>query len=311
MLEKNVIVGEGGTYPLKGIVTLPEGCSEEEKVPAVVLIHGSGSSDMNEKVGKLTPFKDLAEGLAAHGIASLRYDKRSFAYPRQMLKEKNITVVNETIEDAVLAANLLKEEPCVDPGKVFVIGHSMGAMLAPRIDAEGGDFAGMVLMSGTPRTLAEVMMGQIWEMAEQKTGWGGKRARKQAESLEKVFNAMPTMTAEEAWRVKTGGGTTLYYFKEMAEHPAGDYLLATEKPVLVMQGASDAQVSVEKDFNAYKELMKDRANVTYRLYEGLNHAYVPALSEDIQLDIEEYNTERHIGDEVIGDIAAWIKEQSR
>ena len=70
MIEEKIVVGEGTKYPLKGILTLPEGV--KASVPAVVFVHGSGSSNMDEKVGKLTPFKDLAEGLAKSGIASIR-----------------------------------------------------------------------------------------------------------------------------------------------------------------------------------------------------------------------------------------------
>ena len=107
MLRETIVVGEGTKYPLKGILTLPENISAP--VPAVIFVHGSGASNMDEKVGKLTPFKDLAEGLASHGIASVRYDKRSFAHGLKLVKEKNVTVKMETIEDAVLATELLKK----------------------------------------------------------------------------------------------------------------------------------------------------------------------------------------------------------
>ena len=70
MTEEKIVVGEGSRYPLKGLLTLPADVSNP--VPAVVFVHGSGSSNMDEKVGKLTPFRDLAHGLAAHGIASVR-----------------------------------------------------------------------------------------------------------------------------------------------------------------------------------------------------------------------------------------------
>ena len=86
MIKENIVVGEGTSYPLNGILTLPENVGKT--VPAVVFVHGSGSSNMDEKVGKLTPFKDLAEGLAKHGIASIRYDKRSFAHGFKLIKEK-------------------------------------------------------------------------------------------------------------------------------------------------------------------------------------------------------------------------------
>ena len=134
MKTEKIILNEGTKYPLKGILTLPDG---EGKFPAVVFVHGSGSSNMDEKVQKLTPFKDLAEGLAAHGIASLRYDKRSFTHGFKMITEL-ITVKEETIEDAVAAAELLRRDDRIDGEKIFIAGHSMGAMLAPRIEGCGG-----------------------------------------------------------------------------------------------------------------------------------------------------------------------------
>ncbi len=310
MIEKKIIIGDGGNYPLNGILTLPDGCSPEMPVPAVVLVHGSGASNMDEKVMKLTPFKDLAKGLARHGVASIRYDKRSFAHGRRMLKEGDVTVAGETIEDAVLAAEILREEPSVDSGKIFIIGHSMGAMLAPRIDAEGGNFAGLILMAGTPRTLEEVMMGQNEDVISKAKGLVRWIVKKQVAKLERTFAPLHELSDEEAKKVKVGGGTTLYYFKEMADHPAADYLLAGNKPVLIMQGDKDFQVSVEKDFNAYKALLKERPNVTFRLYEGLNHAFVPAISDNIMKMKQEYGTERHIGEEVIGDLGQWIHGQA-
>ena len=112
MTVEKVIVGENTKYPLNGILTLPD--SMTDPVPAVIFVHGSGASNMDEKVGKITPFKDLAEGLAKHGIASIRYDKRSFVHGFKLVKEKNVTVKLETIEDAILATELLKNKTILD-----------------------------------------------------------------------------------------------------------------------------------------------------------------------------------------------------
>ena len=77
-----------------------------------------------------------------------------------------------------------------------------------------------------------------------------------------------------------------------------------------MQGYKDFQVSVEKDFNLYKEILKDKDNATFKLYENLNHAFVPSIYGDIMRAKKEYNTEQHIGEEVIAHIADWIKQFS-
>ena len=306
MIKEKIIIGENTKYPVNGLLTLP--MDTTKPVPAVVFVHGSGSSNMDEKVGKLTPFKDLAEGLAKHGIASIRYDKRSFAHGFKMLKDKSrpITVKEETIEDAILATELLRKDSRIDPGKIFIIGHSMGGMLAPRIDAEGGDYRGLILMAGTPRKLEEVLIEQNEEVLSELKGLAKWLIRKQVQKLRKTFAGLYDLSDEEATKKKVGGGTTLYYFKEMGEHAVSDYLSTMEKPMLIMQGKKDFQVKADKDFAMYQDLLKDKSNVTFKLYENLNHAFVPSVYGSIMKANKEYNIEQHVGEEVITDIADWI-----
>ena len=303
MKTEQIVLGKDTNYPLKGILSLPEAGG---KFPAVVFVHGSGSSNMDEKVGKLTPFKDLAEGLARYGIASVRYDKRSFTHGLKMMKESCITVREETIEDAILAAKLLREDQRIDPNKVFIVGHSMGAMLAPRIDSEGGNFAGLVLMAGTLRKMEDILLYQTREMQASSGKLLAWILEKQIKKLEASFAGLYEMSDEEAKTKNMGGGTTLYYFKEMGMHPAERYLETITRPVLIMQGGKDFQVKADLDFAGYRALLDGRDNVSFRLYENLNHAFVPGIYNDITKAKKEYNVERHIGENVIGDLANWI-----
>ena len=304
MIKENIVLGESTKYPLKGILTLPENASDQ--VPAVVFVHGSGSSNMDEKVGKLTPFKDLAEGLAELGIASIRYDKRSFAHPFKMLREKVITVREETIEDAILATELLRRDSRIDKDNIFIAGHSMGGMLAPRIDAEGGNYKGLILMAGSPRTLGEIMLDQNEEVMRSGKGVLQWYVKTQVVKISAMFEGMYELSDEEAKKKKLGNGTTLYYFKEMGEHPASEYLLKLEKPVMIMQGEKDFQATLEKDFAAYKELLEDKKNITFKVYENLNHLFVNSVYGNIMKAMKEYKVEQHIGKNVIKDLADWI-----
>ncbi|MBR6575288.1 MAG: alpha/beta fold hydrolase [Clostridia bacterium] len=306
MKQEPIIIGKGTKYPLNGLLTLPEDTAAP--VPAVVFVHGSGSSNMDEKVLKLTPFKDLADGLATHGIASIRYDKRSFAHERKLMRDKGrlLTVKEETIEDAILATELLRKDNRIDPARIFIVGHSMGGMLAPRIDAEGGNYRGLVLMAGTPRKLEEVMLGQTAAIADELPALLRPLVKKQTEKLQRTFADMYDLTDAEAQQKKVAGGTTVYYFKEMGDHPAETYLQNPEKPLLILQGGKDVQARPNIDFAAYQQLLKDKPNVTFRLYEGLNHAFVPAVCGKISKVMKEFSKEQHIGADVIADIANWI-----
>ena len=311
MICENIILGAGTKFPLKGVLTLPD--SSAGPVPAVVLVHGSGSSNMDEKVMKLTPFRDLAEGLAARGVASVRYDKRSFAHGLKMIRDKStpITVQQETIEDAILAASLLRQDARIDSSRICIIGHSMGGMLAPRIDAEGGNFAGLILLAGSPRPIEVILREQTAEMLECMPAFVRKMSQKKVDRLLAGFDGLYDLTDEEAKAKKYGGGVTMYYFKEMGSHPAPDYLAKSEKPMLILQGEADFQVKADRDFRQYKELLADRDNVTFRLYPGLNHCFVPTLGMNIANAKKEYAKERHIPAEVLDDIAGWIRQNQK
>ena len=302
MDSRKIVLGQDTEYPLKGLLTLPDDVSSP--VPAVVMVHGSGPSNMDEKVMKLTPFKDLAEGLAERGIASVRYDKRTFAHARKM-KNTLATVREETIDDALLAVELLRQTPQVDSGRIFILGHSMGAMLAPRIDAEGADVRGLIMMAGTPYRLEEVVINQLGRSGS------GNPIIKGIVSLEnkifsKKFNGLYEMSDEEAKKKKFAGGMSLYYFKEMGRKTTVDYLLESSKPALIMQGGRDFQVLADDDFKKFKEMLGERGNTEFRLYPELNHCFVDAIYDSILKASKEYGTERHIGGEVTGDIADFI-----
>ena len=303
MYSEKIVVGAGTEYPLNGLMTLPSDLSKS--VPAVVMVHGSGASNMDEKVLKLTPFKDLAEGLARHGIASLRYDKRTFVHGRKMIRNKSLTVKEETIEDALLAVQMLKRDPRIDHDRIFILGHSMGAMLAPRIDAEGADVKGLIMMAGTPCRLEEIVLRQL-----RQSGRGSSVLKKiiglEYRFYKKKFRGLYQMSDEEAKRKKFAGNLSLYYFKEMGQKTAADYLLTSKKPVLILQGGKDFQVLAKRDYRMFKKLLAGRENTQYKLYPELNHVFVKGIYNDILKASKEYSVEQYIGEDVIGDIAAFI-----
>ena len=305
MYSEKIVVGAETDYPLNGLLTFPGDLSKP--VPAVVMVHGSGASNMDEKVMKLTPFKDLAEGLGRHGIASLRYDKRTFVHGRKMIRNKNLTVKEETIDDALLAVGMLREDPRIDHSRIFILGHSMGAMLAPRIDAEGADAKGLIMMAGTPYRLEDIVLRQL-RQAGRGSSLLSRIVRLEYKFYKKKFRGLYQMSDEEAKKTKIGNGATLYYFKEMADHPAADYLRDNPKPMLIMQGSDDLQATPASDYKSHQDLLGDHENVTFRFYEGLNHCFVSSLSTNPAKAGKEFSKERHIPSQVIDDIAQFIRD---
>lgn len=305
MADEKIVLGDETKYPLDGILTIPD--ETKGLFPAVVLVQGSGPHNMDEKIGNIYPFKDLAEGLSGKGIAVLRYDKRTFVYGKEMRNDTAITVKEETIEDAILAANFLQRDSRIDSNKIFIIGHSLGGMLAPRIDAEGGNFAGIIIFGGSPRKLEDIIMDQNDEVLNSLNKFLKWIARKQIAALSSKFDNIYNLSDEEAKSTRVlGKHVRAYYLKEMGEHPSTNYLKVLNKPMFILQGEKDFHVSVEKDFNGYKKILGDRPNVTYKLYPNLNHAFMPSVYGDIRKAKKEYIVAQHVDQQVINDISDWI-----
>lgn len=306
MIRENIVIGS--RYPLDGLLTIPD--AGAAPYPAVVLVHGSGSSDMDEKIYKVRPFRDIAEGLAKLGIATIRYNKRSFSHGKQLVKDtgKNLTVKEETVEDAVYAADFLRQDPRIDPTQIYIAGHSLGGMLAPRIDADGGDFAGLIILAGSPRRLEEIIKDQQEDFLKHAKGFVRWIVGKQFAKFSNNLDSIHSLTDEEAKETPFAGGTSLYYFKEMAQRSVADYLVGCTKPIFVLHPEKDVQVSFEKDFGRYQEILADHPNATCKVYPGLNHAFVPALYGTINKALKEFKTEQRVDTSVIADMADWIKK---
>jgi len=144
----------GPRGPLPGTLTIPDG---KGPFPAAIIVPGSGSIDRDESSLANRPFKDLAEGLSTRGIVVLRYDKRTFAAPKT-LDLMSVTVDSEVIEDAVAAVTTLRARPEVRTDRIFVVGHSLGAVLAPEIAKRAAPVAGIVLLAPAARKLPQIIV---------------------------------------------------------------------------------------------------------------------------------------------------------
>ena len=310
-LVETIIIGSGGEWALDGLLTLPSGADARNPVPAVVLVHGSGPSDMDSNVFGNRPFFDIASHLAANGVAVIRYNKRTYTHVEQMMATLggSLTVWEETVEDAILAAELLRADPRIDENRVYLLGLSMGGMLAPNIHAMGGNFAGLIVMAGTPRTLPELLLEQLRTSVGLVMEAGPEKDMHlaQLDMLEVLFAAIPGMTTAGAKAVPVMGGTSAYYFKDLAARSFGVYVRDVSVPILVMQGGRDFQVHADKDFVLLQDLLEGRDNVTFRLYDDLNHLFMHTTATNfIEHAAGITQTPGHVDTHVLQDIVEWV-----
>ena len=182
----------------------------------------------------------------------------------------------------------------------------MGGMLAPRIDAEGGAFAGLIFWAGTPRTLDALILEQNEASLAAMPPEQRAAAAPLVQALREQFAALPRMAEEDAQHTHILGNLWAWYFKEILTHPPEEYLRRLTKPVLVLQGDRDAHLSVERDFRRYEALLAAHPDAAFHLYPGLNHLLMPSPTGAIAEVLHEYQQPQAVDSQVIADIARWI-----
>src|SRR5258708_904120 len=156
--EQEVQIGQG-RWVLPGTLSLPQG---DGPFAAVLLVHGSGPGDRDETLPPNKPFRDLAWGLASQGIAVLRYEKRTKVYAASLGSERDtFTVKEEVIDDALEAVALLRSRPEIDAQQIFVLGHSLGGYMAPRIGEASPEIRGLIILAGSARPFEDVILDQM------------------------------------------------------------------------------------------------------------------------------------------------------
>ena len=263
-------------------------------MPAVVLVHGSGPNDRDESVGAVKPFRDLARALSKRGIAVLRYDKRTYVYGREIASAEDFaafSVEEETIQDAIAAGRLLREDSRIDPERIYLLGHSLGGMLAPRIASESdGLFAGIILANGSNHSLLDILLRQLTDALEDMPQAQQEGYRAMLAQASESAGALRSMTAGEALSTAILGQSAYYYW-EMAQHPtAAEYLQALAIPTLIINGGLDFQVNAREGREGWEAALDMDAPWLTCLWPEVNHLLMrPEADASIAGTADEYN----------------------
>jgi dienelactone hydrolase len=302
--EAEVTVGSG-TWALPGTLSLPHSAGP---FPAIVLVHGSGPQDRDETVGLNRPFRDLAWGLASQGIAVLRYEKRTKAHAGQITPEMvaRMTVQDEVIDDALSAVGLLRQTPGIEPGGIYVLGHSLGATLAPRIGQQDPSLAGLVVMAGLTRSLEDTILDQYTHIYNLS---GSMTAAQKAELEElrvKVARVKDPNLSDQVPAKDLPLNIHPAYWLDLRGYQPAEVAKSLTMRIFVLQAGRDYQVTLEGDFPAWQEALGNKPNATLKVYPNLFHLFMAGEGPSRP---QEYLVEGHVSQEVIQDIASWIKNE--
>ncbi len=229
-------------------------CVDDGKVhPSVLLIPGSGPSDYNATVGILTPFEDIARGLAENGINSLRIDKRTLNYADEFGQEGGID--EEYMSDCQAAINYLKKQNISD---LYLLGHSLGGQIATELAVTDREIDGLILFNSSARHLADIACDQYILLDPNNKG-------------------AYIEFADAAKRVSAETAKGYYYYS------ASDYYWASYNQIDTLQNINDRDIktliinstydsqSFEADIELWRSSFSGDENITLQVFDDISH----------------------------------------
>lgn len=302
MLERDITVGADG-FKLPGTLTLPVG---KKKVPVVILVHGSGSQDRDETVGPNKPFRDLAWALADRGIATVRYEKRTKVYGAACVPEgREMDYDTESVDDAVAIAAWAKTLPEIDADSIYVLGHSLGATLAPRIAERTDGLAGIILVAALARPFEDAIVEQMTYISSLKDS--SDNAKKQiAEIKKQADNTKKLGTPEFDDKIPLLLDIPRSYWELANAYKPVELAAKLTLPMLILQGERDYQVTME-DFGLWRFGLLRNKNAFFKSYPKLNHMLQEGSGKATPF---EYERESPVAGYVMDDIASFIRNGS-
>lgn len=272
-----------GNIRLPATLCRPRG---ETPTACVVLVHGSGPNDRDETLGPNKMFRELAHRLAEAGIATLRYDKRTYVY-RERTSEVSGGTLNydtEAVDDAVAALHLAASLPDIDVRRVFVAGHSLGGLLVPRIARLcEKPLAGMMSLSGGPiHSFKETLHRQLNYIIGLQ---GGTSAE-----VETAYAQMLSTLPED-------------YLAHADTYDFGAESAATDTPFLLLQGGHDYQITTD-EFRLWQDLLKTRPFTTCIVLPHCDHLL---RRSEAMATPQSYTRYQPLSTEAIELITAFVK----
>jgi dienelactone hydrolase len=298
MFDENDIVLGSDSLAVPGVLSLPR---RPGRHPAVVLLAGGGPFDRDGTAGANKPLKDIAWGLASRGIAVLRFDMVTYAHGAELAAD--FTMADEYVPHAVAAVELLRAHAAVDADRVFVVGHSMGGKVAPRVAVAEPSVAGLVILAGDtePMHWAAVRVMRYLAALDPETGAAMKPAIDMLVEQAKLIDSPDFSLSTPSNDLPLG--LSARYWMDLRDYDPVAVAAMLSIPLFILQGGRDYQVTVGDDLTGWQTGLADRRDVTIRVYDADDHLFFPGSGPSKPAD---YEAPQHVDRQVVADIADWL-----
>jgi hypothetical protein len=290
-------------FKLAGTLSKPADAAPTTRLPAVVLIAGSGPLDRDETAHGVPIFAQLANAFADAGFAVVRYDKRGVG---QSGGRSEFATLGDYAEDAVAVVKLLEKRKDIDPKRIALVGHSEGAAVALMAARRAGQVDAVALVAGIGTTGAQLILEQQQYALKAGKIPEAEHAAK-IELQKKVQAAVLTGKGWEDVPADVRKQAESPWFASLLAFDPASVIAKLDQPLFVIHGGLDTQVPPHhaEKLGALANARKKAPKTEVVVLPGINHLLVPARTGDVA----EYGTlaDRTVSPEVGARIAAWLK----
>ena len=290
-------------YLLSGSLSLPQGAGP---FPVVILLQESGPYDRNEQVGPNLPFLDMADQLTQHGVAVLRYDKRTYLYSTEIAQEDTFTVYDEIIDDVALAVDFLKTLNTIQSDAIFIAGHGISGYLMPRIAEQTPEAAGYIMLAASARPLEDLLLTQTQYVLDTETNLEDAAKEQMLQQTKETVNRIKNLTEESTYPAKDLYLLPVSYWLDLQNYDPLSQIQQIDKPLLFIQGGRDYQTT-KTDFELWKSVLDESKRIHFRYYDNLNHIFMTGTGKSTPAEYQQKGT---VSADVCKDMIDFVKKHS-
>ena len=298
--ERVTIPGNG--FTLAGTISRPASSSTATRLPAVVLVGGSGPTDRDSLVFGVPILGEIAGSLADAGFVTIRYDKRGVGQSGGRAESATFA---DYAEDARAAVRFLADRKDVDPKRIAILGHSEGGLVALIAADKEKRIAAVVLIATPGMRGTDVILAQQ-QRALDRMKLSPEERQAKVDEQKKINEAVVSgnlsqLPANVRRAVDSGEAQSLF-----TADPE-KLIKEVRQPILIVQGELDAQVE-SKNADLLEAMAKKRKNGAVDVVKvpGVNHLLTPATTGEV----DEYGSlrDKHVAASVTQPIATWLQK---